>query len=105
MAAFIVKAPNLKTNQNDTQLYVVSLKGTSSTPPRLIAEGQGMSSLQWLKDGRHIVLQMPDAQTVGIVEVDTVTTTRNTIARLSTDITDFSIDAEGRTLVFAHQAG
>src|SRR6266702_2596718 len=98
--AYVVKSPNLQTNQNDISLYVRPMSGDSATGlPALTAAG--ISSLQWLADGRHIVFLVRANGVNAVERLDTATGQQEVLARTDVDIVEYSIDSTGNTIVFA----
>jgi Tol biopolymer transport system component len=72
-----------------------------TTEPALTAPG--ISSMQWLADGRHIVFLAQDKGAYAIESLDTTTGKREVLVRTGTDIVEYSIDRSGSTIVFATQ--
>lgn len=100
--SYLLKSPNLQTNENDISLYVRPLLGISrTTGPAFNAPG--ISSMQWLADGRHIVFLARDKGAYAIESLDTTTGKREVLVRTGADIVEYSIDRSGSTIVFATQ--
>ncbi|WP_260740723.1 alpha/beta hydrolase family protein [Tunturiibacter lichenicola] len=99
--AYLVKSPNLSTNQNDIRVYLKQLTAESEGPGRLLTTGPGISQLRWLNDSQHIVALLDKELHSEIVEVDTRTSQRQVLVKRREGVTEFSIDGNGGTLVFA----
>jgi dipeptidyl aminopeptidase/acylaminoacyl peptidase len=99
--AYLVKAPNLATNQNDVELYVVPISGTAQEKPTLLLSSQEISGLHWERDSRHIVILKRERHHVSVAEVDIASAARKVLASAAVDITEYSIDTAEDTIVFA----
>lgn len=99
--AYLVKSPNLSTNQNDIRLYIKQLSTESDDPGRLLVTESKISQLRWLDDGRHIVALLNEGIHSEIVELDTRTSQRKVLAKPQEGVKEFSIDGNGGILVFA----
>jgi dipeptidyl aminopeptidase/acylaminoacyl peptidase len=99
--AYLVKSPNLSTNQNDIRLYIKQLSTESDDPGRLLVTESKISQLRWLDDGRHIVALLNEGIHSEIVELDTRTSQRKVLAKPPEGVKEFSIDGNGGILVFA----
>ena len=101
LVVYLVKTPNLTTNRNDIGLYVREISKSPTISARLLLSGTEMSHVEWLKDGRHIVLLVKDGGSVVIAKIDTATGDREILARTPKDIKEYSTDENGTTVVFA----
>lgn len=99
--AYLVKSPNLQTNQNDIELYVRRLPVISSEKIAPILTGTNVSSLQWLGDGRRVAVLMKPGNRTVVVIIDSETGQYEVAARAESDITEFSLDRQGDRIVFA----
>jgi len=100
--AYLVKAPNIKTNKNETELYVENLSQDSDNQPRLVKSStDDMSELQWLGDGRHLAVLESVGERRVIAEIDVASGAELIVARAASDITEFSIAKNDSVLVFA----
>lgn len=102
--AYLVKSPNIATNDNDIALYVGSLNTNSQIPVRLITSTPRLSHPIWLADGKHIAALAPFNGRTAVVLYDTDSSTRQTLASASKDIEEYSIDSRGDTVVYALRA-
>lgn len=99
--AYLVKSPNLVLNQNDIQLYVKDVTENAGDSPRMLLAGTSIAELEWLADGKHIVVLAKAHGRASVVQVDTATGHRKVLARVARDIREYSIDDAGDVLVFA----
>jgi dipeptidyl aminopeptidase/acylaminoacyl peptidase len=99
--AYLVKSPNLSTNQNDIRLYTKQLSTDSKDPGRLLATEPKITQLHWLDDSRHIVALVNDGIHTEIAEFDTNTSQRKVLAKPPGGVKEFSINGRGDVLVFA----
>jgi dipeptidyl aminopeptidase/acylaminoacyl peptidase len=99
--AYLVKSPNIKTNKNETGLYVKDLSHSEQHARLVKSSTDDMSELQWLGDGRHVaVLESVDNRQV-VEEIDVSSGTEVVVARATSDITEFSIAKNDSALAFA----
>ena len=99
--AYLVKSPDLASNENNVDLYVKNVGGSASEGPRLLLAGASVSGLQWLADGKHLVVLAKADGRVSVVEVNVATGHRRVVERAARDIREFSVDRAGDVLVFA----
>jgi len=99
--AYLVKSPNLQTNQNDIKLYVGTLDSGEESAPHLVLTSEETSSLQWEKDGRHIVLLVKNGGRKEIEEIDAVTGEHSTLMKADSDVVEYSVTPDAKTIVFA----
>ena len=99
-AAYLVKAPNLDTNQNDIELYVRALPGGQNETSRRLSTDVAFSQMHWLRDGRHLALLMRQNAHIAVGSIDTETGAREVLASTDSDIEEYSIDRDGNTLVY-----
>lgn len=100
--AYLVKVPNLRTNKNDVELYVKTLK-PESEPEKLILTESPVLQMQWLSDGEHITVLANDDGRMSVVEVDVRSGVRTTLVRAPKDINEYSIDSSGSVVVYAQE--
>jgi len=100
---FLVKAPNLRTNQNDYQLRVRELDDRSEARNgRLVFSSTGeLSGLRWLSDGKRIALlenrRKPKSK---ILFVNIISGEVEVIAERTVGIADYSVDSDGVTVAY-----
>jgi dipeptidyl aminopeptidase/acylaminoacyl peptidase len=99
--AYLVKSPNLSTNQNNIRLYIKQLSTESEDRGRLLATASKISQLRWLDDSRHIVALLNEGIHSEIAELDTRTSQRKVLAKPPEGVKEFSVDGNGGILVFA----
>lgn len=96
--AYLIKTPVLATNDNQIQLFIKSIY--ESTQPVLISTGQEISALRWV-DQNHIDALMKVKGRIVVVSFDVSHHSYDVAAHADKDITDYSVDATGRTIVYA----
>jgi dipeptidyl aminopeptidase/acylaminoacyl peptidase len=107
--AYVVKAPNLATNQNDFQLYVRELQATDIRENgRMLLQADGISRVRWVGSGRLMALAQTRApgQVAGdkhLLIVDATTGTTETLD-LGEKIEQYSASSDGSTIVFSVNA-
>lgn len=101
IAAYLVKAPNLQTNQNDIELYVRAFPGAEGEPSRFLGSNVAFADMHWLPDGRHLALLMQSGPRVVLASVDLDTGARTVLEKAASDIEEYSMDAAGDTIVYA----
>jgi hypothetical protein len=94
------------TNQNDVQLYVKSLEDGDFAKGVSVVSGIEMHDLHWLGDGMHVLALIRDRGRLVVVLINVKEKASKIIARTNdADITEYSVDEQGKTLVFAADAG
>lgn len=99
--AYLVKAPNLATNENDIQVYVATIGPKTGSAPKLLATNDGASSLQWEGDGQHLVLLTKHGGRRQIEEIDTTNGQSKVLLRADADIAEYSITPNVSEIAFA----
>jgi dipeptidyl aminopeptidase/acylaminoacyl peptidase len=99
--AYMVKSPNLRTNDNDVSVYVRTLNGDGSSPSKLIVNTSNLSQLIWLADGRHFTALAPVGGRIAVVRFNSESGERDVLTSSHRDIEEYSIDHAGNTIVFA----
>jgi dipeptidyl aminopeptidase/acylaminoacyl peptidase len=100
---YLLKAPNLRTNQNDYELWVRDLHNWAGVDngKLVFSSAKELSGLRWLSDGKKIALlenrRKPKSR---ILLIDTVTNEVEAIADATSGIMDYSIDAAGETAAY-----
>jgi dipeptidyl aminopeptidase/acylaminoacyl peptidase len=101
--AYLVQAPNLETNENDVTLEIQSLSNEGTSPRRLIT-GSNMSGLNWIDDGRAVSVLIRHHGRIVVARIDVTSGQLTVLAHAMHDITEYSISADGKQIVFATQA-
>jgi dipeptidyl aminopeptidase/acylaminoacyl peptidase len=102
--AYLVKSPDLPTNKNRIMIYVKDVTENADQPERLLVQGDAISQLQWLDDGRRFAVLMRVGKYVAIIEIDALTGERHIVAQIQADIQEYVIDQNGATAAFSTQA-
>lgn len=98
--AYLVKAPSLNANTNNIELYVRDI-GVQTTISRLLLTVRSASTLHWLSDGRHIAALMEEGGQTNIEQIDVQSGKHESLVRVNQNIVEYTIDREGKTIVFA----
>jgi dipeptidyl aminopeptidase/acylaminoacyl peptidase len=98
--AYTVKSPNLRTNENDIELYVktISVEIASSERPVMVGD---ISRFQWLGDSRSIMVLGKVRGRQVIQMLDIATGKAETLVRFDKDIDEFVADNDGHIIVFS----
>ena len=99
--AYLVKSPNLSLNRNDIQLYVRDLSAKTGGEPKLLLSSPVVSGLQWLEDGKRIVVLAKEGRSVSVVQLNVETGEHRVLIQVKDDIKEFSADSSGSVVVFA----
>jgi dipeptidyl aminopeptidase/acylaminoacyl peptidase len=102
--AYLIKAPNLKTNQNDYQLWVRGVSDSSQLESgRLVfSSTEDLSGLTWLTDRKRIaVLVHPRKHKSRILLINSDTGQEEVAADVPTGILQYSISATGETVAYS----
>ncbi len=100
--AYLVKAPNLATNENDIQLYVAGITSPHYAP-KLLLTGTPLLQMQWLEDGDHLTFLAKDAGIISVREIDVRSGDVTTLIRAPKDINEYSVDASGSAVVYTQE--
>jgi dipeptidyl aminopeptidase/acylaminoacyl peptidase len=98
--AYLLKSPNLKTNENQIQLYVRKLPSSPRDAGRPIRVGD-ISALQWLADGKHLAFLRKQNGRRVVGQINVLTGKVEAIVGAASDIAEYSIDQGGNTVAFA----
>ncbi len=101
--AYPVKSPNLKTNENDIELYVRNLPSDPNHSGRPVLVGD-ISAMRWMADGKHLTMLIKEKGRRTLERVDAGTGDREVLVTADTDIAEYSIDRDGETVVYATDA-
>lgn len=99
--AYLVKAPNLATNENDLLLYVRRTEDSPQSNPSPMLTTNGESAVRWLGDGMHLALLLKRGLYTQLAIVDVVTGKPRFITNGKRDIVEFSLDRDAQTIVYA----
>ncbi len=101
--SYLLKAPNLRTNRNDYELWIRDLNDRTgvSNGTLVFSSVEELSGLRWLRDGRRMAL-LENRRKAGsrILLINTVTKEVETIAEVTSGTMDYSIDAAGETVAY-----
>lgn len=103
--AYLVKSPEIATNENNIDLYVASVGGDTPFKPRLLLHRTGISQIHWLMDGKHIVFLVRHEGSVVVATLDVNTGKFAVLVRLPKDITEYSISRDASVIVVAANKG
>jgi dipeptidyl aminopeptidase/acylaminoacyl peptidase len=101
--AYPVTSPNLKTNENDTELYVRKLPEDPAHSEKPILVGD-ISAMRWMADSRYITMLIKENGRRTLERLDVETGRRETLVKAETDIAEYSIDQDGDTVAYATNA-
>lgn len=101
--AYAVRVPYLTENSNEVEIYVrnLPLGVAASHTAKPILRGTAISSLQWRPDGRYLVYLVKRNGRMLIEQMDAITGNRSILFAANTDIAEFSIDGDGKTIAYA----
>jgi dipeptidyl aminopeptidase/acylaminoacyl peptidase len=100
-AAYILQVPDLASNDNKEELYVAPLQPQSPQSPVSVQTNQLITAVRWFPDNRHLAALVRHGQMIAIAQLDSVTKTQEIIWETDNDITDYSMDAAGKTIAVA----
>lgn len=99
--AYVLQTPNLDSDEYEDNLYIAALNSAERSQPASILVSSHLGAVSWFEDNRHLaVLAQLDGKTV-LVRVDSVTAKYDIIIAAPGDITDYSMDSAGDTIVIA----
>ncbi len=100
-AAYLIKSPDIATNENDIDLYVAPLVHEGASTARLLLHGTGMSQIQWLKDGERIAMLIRHEGHIVVATVEVTTGKFAVLASLPRDITEYTMSGDASFIVVA----
>jgi dipeptidyl aminopeptidase/acylaminoacyl peptidase len=98
--AYLVKTPNLTTNENDIELHLKEYPDASGSSGKLLLKGD-LSEIQWLGDGVNLMLLAHETGASLIERIDTNTGKATVLTQANGNITEYSTDLMGGTIAFA----
>jgi len=98
--AYLVKTPNLSTNENEIELYLRKLPADPDARDKPILVGS-ISQIRWRPDSRHLTFLMNETGRRTIEELDSLTGDHRTLFQADSDIPEYSLDEHGTTVVYA----
>lgn len=107
--AFVVKAPDVRTNRNRYQLRIVNLQiAATRDNGRLLLQADNVSGIHWLSSQRIIVRveerAEPTAPADGEVLIVDISNGRKEVLKFLKRIEEYSASADGRTIAFSARA-
>lgn len=96
--AYVVQVTDLAANDNNEELYVAPLQPQAHDSPRSVLINQRVTAIRWFPDNRHLAVLMRHGQRIVLAEIDSVTNNQEIIWEANNDITDYSMDAAGKTM-------
>jgi dipeptidyl aminopeptidase/acylaminoacyl peptidase len=97
--AYLVKTPNLVTNENDIELYVKVVSHASASDERPVAVGD-LSSLHWLGDSRSVTVLANEHETHTVKAIDVETGKSEVLLKSPDNIDEYVVDRSGHEIVF-----
>lgn len=98
--AYLLRSPNLETNENDIELRILELPSHESRSVKPVLVGD-ISEAHWTPDSRHMLVLMRDSSGRAIFLVNTATGDHRLFFRAKTDIAEYSTDVHARVIVYA----
>lgn len=100
--AYVLKAPDPVTNQNDYELFVRDLGGTNvRSNGRLLLRSDLLSGIRWLADSQTLAILTQEHDGMSVSLVSAATGTRAIVAGPARKIRSFSISDPGDVIVFS----
>jgi hypothetical protein len=98
--AYAVSSPNVKTNENEIELYVRKLPADPDNLGKPLAHGN-ISGVRWLADSRHLTFLVRESGRRRVEQVDYQSGERQVLVKADADISEYSTDQDGKTVVYA----
>jgi dipeptidyl aminopeptidase/acylaminoacyl peptidase len=99
--AYLVTAPNLATNQNETELYVKDVSDVGADPSKLILTADDISQIHWLDDGKHIVALLKRNSETTISEININTGRTSVLVRDRRGIDEYDIGRDASVIAYS----
>lgn len=97
--AYLVRTPNLTTNENAIGLYVRDISGDPDTEAHPLLVGE-LSRIKWLGDGRHLTVLMNEGGKHVVERVDVDTGAHEIVMKIAEDVVEYDVDTAGDIVVF-----
>jgi dipeptidyl aminopeptidase/acylaminoacyl peptidase len=99
--AFVLQVPRISTNDNNEELFVSAADGKSSSIQIPVLQNDLIAAPHWFPDNKNLAVLMRRRGKVILDRVDTISRTEKTLWEGDGDITDYSMDAAGKTIAVA----
>jgi dipeptidyl aminopeptidase/acylaminoacyl peptidase len=99
--AYLVNAPNLTTNQNETQLYIKDLRDQKSNSAELLLTADDISQIHWLDDGNRIVALLNTGSQKMISEINLNTGHASVLVQDPKGIDEYDVDHDASVVVYS----
>jgi dipeptidyl aminopeptidase/acylaminoacyl peptidase len=99
--AFVLQVPRIASNDNNEELFVSAADGKSSSIKVPVLENHLIAAPHWFPDNKSLAVLTRRRGKVILDRVDSVSRTEETLWEGDGDITDYSMDAAGKTIAVA----
>lgn len=99
--AYVLQVPDVASNDNKDELYVAPVNPQSSETPVPLVANQLITAVSWFPDNRHLAVLIRHGGKMVLAEIDSATKALEIIWEADGDITDYSMDAAGKTIAIA----
>jgi Prolyl oligopeptidase family len=102
--AYMIKEPDIESNQNNILVYVKYLSDTKPGMGRLVLSGPNIADVRWLQSGNTITALSPEDGHVKVIALNIDTGVKRILAGMNADIREYSTDRTGSIVAFAIDA-
>jgi dipeptidyl aminopeptidase/acylaminoacyl peptidase len=99
--AFVVQVPRIASNDNNEELFVSAADGKSSSIQIPVLQNHLIAAPHWFPDNKSLAVLTRRRGKIILDRVDSISRTEETLWEGDGDITDYSMDATGETIVVA----
>ena len=99
--AFVLQVPRIASNDNNEEFFVSAADGKSSSIQTPVLQNQLIAVPHWFPDNKNLAVLTRRKGKVILVRVDSISRTEETLWEGDGDITDYSMDATGKTIAVA----
>ena len=100
--AYVIKAPDVKTNKNNYQLLVRDLRQTTKRKNgRMLFQAEFLAGIRWLPEGRQITVLSREGEKNSVRIIDLRTGRSELAVEHPSRIEEYSISANGDVVVFS----
>lgn len=97
-----LKVPDLKENQNVFEIYVKNLRdGHKKDNGELLARGQNVAGIQWLRDGRNVLMLASEHGIMVVKNIDIISKTESIFFQAPTGILEYAVSVDGDTIAYS----
>lgn len=96
---YLVKSPNLQTNEKEIELYVRKMPADPRNSGKPILVGD-ISAVRWRPDGRYLTALVRRNSRRTLEELDSISGEHHLLLKVNRDIEEYDVNQDGSTVVY-----